>query len=349
VTDQLGLESDHFDRPRWGLSVRWKMLTSFTVAFTLIFAGVWIWVYAFTTENSQHELAKEVELTAAKVAVTLDAAMLADFATGVSAASVEQRRGEFAGGRAHFEDLMVEYKDIVSSVPTAVLSTYYRDPSSNQLTYAATAGLPGEGAFGPDVGLRVVDFVSPATLQLLEQGLSTTVSAPPYTDDYGDWISTFSPVRATDGTVVGGVELDYPLTYVEQIQGQLRSRLIPVMIVSYLALILLVLVLSTSLTRPIERLTTATQRIAEGEYELDVRAIVPNRFPDEILTLAVSVAAMAKKVAARERSLTREVQRLKVEIDEKRRDKSVREITESDFFADLTAKADQMRRKMRDS
>jgi HAMP domain-containing protein len=119
------------------------------------------------------------------------------------------------------------------------------------------------------------------------------------------------------------------------------------MVISYAALLLLVLFLSASLTRPITRLTGATQRIAEGEYELDVRAIVPNRFPDEMWTLASSVAAIAAKVAARERRLVKEVQRLKVEIDYARRESSVKEITESDFFSDLTTKSDAMRRRMR--
>jgi len=68
---------------------------------------------------------------------------------------------------------------------------------------------------------------------------------------------------------------------------------------------------------------------------------------DEMFTLAESFAEMAKKVGLRERSLTREVQRLKVEIDHARREEAVKEITESDFFSDLTAKAAEMRRKAR--
>jgi hypothetical protein len=57
---------------------------------------------------------------------------------------------------------------------------------------------------------------------------------------------------------------------------------------------------------------------------------------------------MAQQVAAREQSLTREVKRLRVEIDEAKRDAAVKEITESDFFADLTVKAKEMRRRMRE-
>ena len=64
--------------------------------------------------------------------------------------------------------------------------------------------------------------------------------------------------------------------------------------------------------------------------------------------LAESVARMAAKVGAREATLTREVQRLKIEIDYGRREEAVKEITESDAFNELTAKALEFRRRMRE-
>lgn len=141
--------------------------------------------------------------------------------------------------------------------------------------------------------------------------------------------------------------MDYPLTYVTEVQSGVQQRLYPVLGISYIVLLALVLALSTSLTRPLKRLTAATERIAAGEYDLDVQGMVRARFPDELYTLAEAVATMAAKVGARERSLTREVQRLKVEIDATRREEAVKEITETDFFSDLTSKAADMRRRIR--
>jgi hypothetical protein len=43
-----------------------------------------------------------------------------------------------------------------------------------------------------------------------------------------------------------------------------------------------------------------------------------------------------------------EVKRLRVEVDKAKRAASVTEITQSDFFTDLAAKAETMRRRMRD-
>jgi hypothetical protein len=62
--------------------------------------------------------------------------------------------------------------------------------------------------------------------------------------------------------------------------------------------------------------------------------------------LADSFKVMSGKVAAREQALSSEVQRLQIAIDAREREESVREITETDFFADLAAKADEMRSRM---
>jgi hypothetical protein len=52
---------------------------------------------------------------------------------------------------------------------------------------------------------------------------------------------------------------------------------------------------------------------------------------------------MAIEVAARERALQAQVQQLRIEIDEAKADRQVREITETDYFRDLQRKADALR------
>ena len=54
---------------------------------------------------------------------------------------------------------------------------------------------------------------------------------------------------------------------------------------------------------------------------------------------------MADKVRQREQSLKRQVEALKIEIDETKRKKQVSEIADSDFFRELQAKARDMRAK----
>lgn len=114
-------------------------------------------------------------------------------------------------------------------------------------------------------------------------------------------------------------------------------------------LLLLVLLVSTWLTRPLKRLTAATTRIAEGEYDVDLSGVTNTRIPDELATLAERFALMVDKVRTREKKLSQEVTRLKVEIDSSRIEEAVAEIVESDFFAGIAEKAASMRSRMKEA
>jgi hypothetical protein len=70
---------------------------------------------------------------------------------------------------------------------------------------------------------------------------------------------------------------------------------------------------------------------------------------DEIVTLADVFAIMAGKVYQREQTLRKQVEALKIEIDEAKRTRQVSEIAETDFFRDLQAKARGMRKRAKGS
>lgn len=60
-----------------------------------------------------------------------------------------------------------------------------------------------------------------------------------------------------------------------------------------------------------------------------------------------SLAAAALEAYIREQSLKREIQQLKIEIDEAKRQQQVSEIVETDFFSSLQARAQEIRRRSR--
>ncbi len=334
--------------PRFGMSVRWKMLIAFTGAFTVVFLFIAFWVYGFTTTTTQDRLVFEMRTDAEQVA---DAISAEDFAAlvgqwqaqagqdGVSAAGFEQT--------PHFQQMRDQLAQVRRGVPTASIYSYYRDRDDGRLRFGAIMGYDIDESSGIRPAADAELDTDPALIALMDSGLEQTTEQEAYVNEYGGWISAYTPVRDDAGEVVGAIGMDYPLAHVGEVQQSLRNTLVPVMVASYLVLLLLVVILATSLTRPLKRLTAASQRVADGEYDLDVQAIVPNRFPDEMWTLAQSFANMASKVATREQSLVSEVRRLKVEIDHARKEQAVREITESDSFADLVSKAAQMRQRMR--
>ena len=68
---------------------------------------------------------------------------------------------------------------------------------------------------------------------------------------------------------------------------------------------------------------------------------------DELGQLALVFQEMARQVYAREQQLQRQVQQLRIEIDQARNASEVAEITESDFFQQLLGRADELRNRAR--
>ena len=90
------------------------------------------------------------------------------------------------------------------------------------------------------------------------------------------------------------------------------------------------------------RVTDAASAVESGTFEVDSLDEVGRR-DDALGQLARVFQGMAREIAAREQRLRREVQQLRIEIDEVRAAQQVEEITESEYFQRLQAKVDQLR------
>lgn len=93
----------------------------------------------------------------------------------------------------------------------------------------------------------------------------------------------------------------------------------------------------------VDRLTDAAAALEAGTFEAGSLDSVAAR-EDDLGRLARSFARMASEVKAREERLRAEVQELRIEIDEARQARQVAEITGSDYFRDLRARAKELRR-----
>lgn len=348
VVPPAGTESPPGARRTRLFSLRWKLLIAFAGTFTIVFVLLAVWIFQYSTTTTTTRLQTQLEDSAVGGSQTINGdEFVALIDTVPPVEDPSNPTGLGYPDAPTFDDIAAKLYTINLIVPDANPYTYFRDPADGQLYFAVSGGAAVDPPIGVPYKVPVSTIVNAETYALMERGLTATVRQDPYTDDYGSWISSYTPIYGSDGASVGAIGVDYPLTYVAEVQRGVQERLYPVLGAIYVILLALVLVLSTSLTRPLKRLTAATERIASGEYDIDATSVVRTRLPDELATLAQSVASMAAKVAARERSLTQEVQRLKVEIDVVRREASVREITETDFFTDLTSKAADMRRRIR--
>lgn len=319
------------ERKRPYLSLRWKLLAAFTAAFTIVFVFIALWVVHYAGSAAltrvKAELIEATEGTSRDLPVNaLEALTQLPAGTDVTANK--------------------DYRRVLRDLK-AVQSTL---PALRPYVVARTQGDTLDYLVAPDGLFRepVLDSTPESTVIYMLRAFDGTVYQGRNDDKYGQWVTAYAPVKDKSGRTVAIVGMDFPLDYVRSVRTEARQQVFPILAIGYVCLIAMVLLVSTVLVRPIERMTTASRRIADGDYNLDLTRLTRGRYPDELSDLADSFQVMTRKVAAREQELAREVQRLQVQIDTTRREESVRAITETEFFTDLQAKAAQMRARMRE-
>jgi DNA-binding response OmpR family regulator len=91
-------------------------------------------------------------------------------------------------------------------------------------------------------------------------------------------------------------------------------------------------------------LTNAAAAVEAGTFDPGCLADVAQR-PDELGQLARVFQSMAHEVYAREQRLKQQLQELRIEIDEVKKEQQVAEITETDYFRELSEKAQRLRER----
>jgi DNA-binding response OmpR family regulator len=100
--------------------------------------------------------------------------------------------------------------------------------------------------------------------------------------------------------------------------------------------------------RGVARVTEAAGQVEAGEFDLSALGEVETR-EDALGRLARVFRKMAREVRARETTLKRQVQELRVEVDQAKKARQVAEITETDYFQELQQRAARLRKLDSDS
>lgn len=182
-------------------------------------------------------------------------------------------------------------------------------------------------------------------IESLEKGIVVYRPEIPFKDKWGGWITAYGPLRDDKGQVVLGVGIGADLTaeYLSGIKRDILQQMIWTFVICYIILFALIYIVSDGLTRRAINLAQAANKISEGNYEQDLSGYSKVLIKDEITQLADIFEVMVDRVRTREFKLKQQVSDLKIEIDEKKRLEAVKEITDNDFFKDLTEKAKSIR------
>ncbi len=341
-------DSKSADQSRF-ISLRWKLLTGFTLVFSGVFAAAYWWFYSFSTEKAIERLQQDLRSTAIGAAQGVDAAeLLALYKTGQRNAKGYSDDPRYTRQLDWFETVhsispqIYPYSYIVGE---ALTNRRIGKPAAESDALEIIYLVDSLWVYIPDRALKFLEAGNAyeAAKQVFLKG--ETVERDLYTDEWGSWISAYTPIKDTSGKVVGVLGADIEADYVFEVRKQIRDRVFVSFAITYGTLFGLVYLVSNILTKRLKTLAEAAAKIGEGDYEQDLSLLSSGKSSDEISKLAKVFDIMVSKVRKREETLKQQVAELKIEIDQVKRKKQVNEIVDSDFFQDLVLKARKLRSK----
>jgi HAMP domain-containing protein len=153
------------------------------------------------------------------------------------------------------------------------------------------------------------------------------------------YLISFTPLQHLDW-VVGTVIPES--NYLREVNRNKRILLAVIALFTGLTAGAAVLLADRLIVRPVLDIAHTAADIEDEKFDLSPLGAIAHR-TDEIGQLARVFNRMAQEIYSREEKLKQQVRGLRIEIDEVKRQKQVKEIVETDFFQDLTAKVKVLR------
>lgn len=338
-------------KPSTFLSIRDKLLIVFTILFTGAFGTLFYLFYDFAVDVAVQRMRKNLEdaLLAAAAGVDVDDMM--------RLYREAQPNDEGFSDSSLYRQQIDWFQQVHDVNPDVWPYTFVRGNQADTRRIGEPVLTNDEVIFLVDLWSRydtskAVKFLepyaaSPQMIETLEQG--TVVHRPevPLHDQWGGWITAYAPLRDSQGNIVPGVGIGADLTaeYLREIKSGIFRRMLITFLVCYLILFILICIVADNLTRRTISLANVANEIGDGNYEHNLDEFSQPLLEDEITQLANMFKAMMDKVKNREFTLKKQVSDLRIEIDEQRRSEEVKEITDNDFFKELTEKAKLIRNR----
>jgi methyl-accepting chemotaxis protein len=324
------------------LSLRFKLLIPLLVLLTVIFALSYFGIQRYIKDTIFGNLEEETTAINDYVEGCMDGDQLQ--ALIESDVQYDESVGWSSGMTdPQYWDLQDCLAKVYEFNPRAELFTYH---AVDQDTFAY--GLDEFAAIEPDNSLPFREIVPKGEedYSKYQLGLEDVYHYDELKyDEQGDiyYYATIAPIKNSAGEVVSGLVIYLNASWVTEGLQDLSITLLGVFVGIYILIALLVWLITRNATSQLEELKAAASRVADGNYtHITLKS---HSIGDEVSTLTELFNIMLDKVRGREENLKQEVVQLKIEIDQVKREKQVKEIVDSDFFSDLKSKSETMRKR----
>ncbi|MGK7891003.1 MAG: ATP-binding protein [Leptolyngbyaceae cyanobacterium] len=257
------------------------MLVGFSLIFSVVFAGAFLWFYNFTTDKTISRLRTDLKSTLEGAAEGVDVdELMALYAEG------QPNDAGFSDDPRYLNQL--EWFATVKSIePRAWLYSFVviGPPELDGKPPLAREDLNHisidqyETIWLVDLWAKYPEFRDERAAKFLYEDWQTSSSSvlvkyqqrlveeeQIYKDDWGTWLSAFAPLKDENGNVVAILGLDIEADYVFKLQDEIRKRVLLSFVITYGILFILIYALSGVLTKHLTDLTSSAERIAAGDY-----------------------------------------------------------------------------------
>lgn len=207
---------------------------------------------------------------------------------------------------------------------------------------------------------QVVVAPSPRVLQAEDtargqETINEILAAAPTSPNVEKDVNVVAPWSGTDKrwnvrmSTTGG-DLDWilvtavPRERLEAPGARLAMQLVVLSLVVLLIGLALGILVSRRITKPVDDITSAARNLRDGTFDPSALDAAAGR-KDEVGDLARTFQSMGIEIVERERRLQEKVEQLTVQIDRAKVREDVQQITESEYFQELKARSEELRRR----
>ena len=198
-----------------------------------------------------------------------------------------------------------------------LIFVYTMRKTGNDITSVVDAGVPGE----PDISAYgdVYEEPSKTLVDSFDTMTGTVVEPDIYSDEFGSFLSAYTPIYTSDGRKVGVLGVDISAETILQKEREFRNRLILIDIITGVAILFAGFLAANYLAKPIVQLRDAANRVSKGEFSHKITEMPRIR---ELAELAIDFNAMTaslsglivdleRRVAERTEDITRKTDQLR--------------------------------------
>jgi len=153
--------------------------------------------------------------------------------------------------------------------------------------FVVDAGLPSESGYSP-FGTRYQE-PGPALVENFDSMTSTVLEPEFYSDEYGTFLSGYTPIFSSDGQRIGVLGVDITADTILAQEQEYFNRLIIIFLSTIPFLVLAGIISANYLAKPIVGLRDAAEKISKGDFTYRITKIPETR---ELAELAIDFNSM---------------------------------------------------------